>query len=170
MRWTRGLLLPLSLSGLLLGGCLWKYGFAGGGLPAGIRTVAVLPFENRTAEPTLTQDILRAVREAVESRLGLRPAGEDQADALVRGTIQRYEPDVPVAYTATGDRQVDVTDRLVQITVSVQIMNQRDGKVLWERTGLMLQGDYKQNRELDGRRKALERLITDIVDGAQSQW
>ena len=71
------LLLSLSLTGA--GGCL--YGFSGGGLPPGIRTVAVLPFENMTAEPTLTQEITQAVREAVESRLGLRPAGEEQADA-----------------------------------------------------------------------------------------
>jgi hypothetical protein len=59
-----------SLSTLALGGCL--YGFAGGGLPPSIKTVAVLPFENQTAEPTLTQEVSVRVREAVEGRLGLR--------------------------------------------------------------------------------------------------
>jgi len=52
------------------------YGFAGGGLPPAIRTVAVLPFDNLTAEPALTQQVNLAVREAVESRLGLRAAAE----------------------------------------------------------------------------------------------
>ena len=81
------------------------YGFSGGGLPAGIRTVAVLPFDNLTPEPALTQQISVAVRDSVENRLGLRQAGESQADALVRGSITRYEPDLPVAYTgnATGN-------------------------------------------------------------------
>ena len=94
----RGFLRIASLSAILAGGCM--YGFAGGGLPEGIRTVAVLPFENLTSDPTLTSEINRAVREAVQDRLGLRQAGENQADALVRGTITRYEPDLPVSFTA----------------------------------------------------------------------
>ena len=146
------------------------YGFAGGGLPAGIRTVAVLPFENLTSDPTLTSEINRAVREAVQDRLGLRQAGENQADALVRGTITRYEPDLPVSFTAGENNTVNVNKRLVQIVVSVEIVNQREDKVLWKREGLMVEGDYETGRELEGRRRALEKLITNIVDGAQSQW
>jgi hypothetical protein len=52
LRVGRRLLVPLLLAGSLTG-CL--YGFAGGGLPPSIKTVAILPFENQTAEPTLTQ-------------------------------------------------------------------------------------------------------------------
>jgi hypothetical protein len=125
-----------------------------------------------TAEPTLTQEITQAVREAVESRLGLRPAGEEQADAIVRGTITRYEPDIPLAITGASDatrNQVEVTNRMVQITVSVEILDQREGKPLWTRSGLTVQGEYT-TQEVEGRRKAMDKLITDIVDGAQSQW
>lgn len=163
-------LVPLLLgSALLSGGCLYK--FTGGGLPAGIRTVAVLPFDNLTPEPTLTQEISRAVREAVESRLGLRPAGEAQADAVVTGSIQRYDPDLPLSYTGqTPTGVTEVTKRMVQITVNVQIMDQKENKVLWERRGLLVQGEYDPGRELEGRKEALKKLINDIVDGAQSQW
>lgn len=158
-----------SLSPLLLGGCL--YGFAGGGLPPGIKTVAVLPFDNQTAEPTLTQEVSVRVREAVEGRLGLRQASESQADAVVRGSITRYEPDVPVAYDGNDDgNTVTVTRRLVQITVSVEILDQRAEKPLWERRGLLLEGDYEPGQELQGRERALEKLVTNIVEGAQSQW
>ena len=159
-----------SLSAFALGGCL--YGFAGGGLPPHIKTVAVLPFDNQTPEPTLTQEINTAVREAVEGRLGLRQASERQADAVVRGTITRYEPDLPVAYTGDeGDGgQVRVTRRLVQINVSVEILDQDGGKPLWQRSGLLLEGDYDPGQELEGRRKALDKLVTNIVEGAQSQW
>ena len=120
---NRSLLLLLATAGL--SGCL--YGFAGGGLPPAIKTVALLPFDNQTAEPTLTQEVARSVREALEGRLGLRQASEAQADALVRGTIVRYEPDLPVQYTGAEDRSVSVTRRLVQITVSVEILDQRRG-------------------------------------------
>lgn len=172
MRRIPGLVpLLLSLSLLGAGGCLWKYGFTGGGLPPGIRTVAVLPFDNETPEPTLTQEVTSAVREAVERRLGLRPAGEEQADAIVKGVVSRYDPDQPVSFTGQGaGNQVEVTKRMVQITVNVQIMNQRENRVLWERNGLTVQGEYDPNQEKKGRERALEKLINDIVDGAQSQW
>ena len=167
MRRLSGSLLLLSLSLLALGGC---YGFAGGGLPPGIRTVAVLPFDNLTPEPTLTQEVQTAVRDAVEGRLGLRQSGEQSADAIVKGSIQRYEPDLPVAYQGVQNNQVDVTRRLVQITVNVEISNQRTGKILWQRSGLTLQGDYATGQEASGRQKAYDQLVTNIVEGAQSQW
>jgi Lipopolysaccharide-assembly len=154
---------------LALTGCLYR--FAGGGLPSSIKTVAVLPFDNQTSESTLTPEVDAAVREAVQSRLGLRQGGERQADALVRGTISRYEPDLPVAYTSTGDqREVTVTRRLVQITMAVEIIDQKTGKKLWERSGLVVHGDYESGREVEGRREALDQLVTNIVEGAQSQW
>jgi hypothetical protein len=151
-----------------VGGCL--YGFAGGGLPPSIKTVAVLPFENQTAEPTLTAEVNTRVREAVQGRLGLRQASENQADAVVRGTISRYEPDLPVAYQGEEGNTPTVTRRLVQITVSVEILDQHAGKPLWQRSGLLLEGDYPPGREIEGRTKALDKLITNIVEGAQSQW
>jgi Lipopolysaccharide-assembly len=159
-----------SLSTLALGGCL--YGFAGGGLPPSIKTVAILPFDNQTAEPTLTAEVNTRVRDAVQGRLGLRQASENQADALVRGTITRYEPDLPVAYTGQEGETPTVTRRLVQITVSVEILDQRAGKPLWQRSGLLLEGDYTPGAggEVQGRQKALDKLVTNIVEGAQSQW
>ena len=154
------------------------YGFAGGGLPPAIRTVAVLPFDNLTAEPALTQQVNLAVREAVESRLGLRAAAESQADAVVKGSITRYEPDLPVAFTGNQNVQgqqstnqnVDVTRRLVQLSVNVEIRDEKNDKVLWQRQGLIVEGDYAPGAETEGRRKALERLTVNIVEGAQSQW
>jgi hypothetical protein len=115
----------------------------------------------------------------VEDRLGLRPAGEDQADAVVKGTIQSYVPDQPISFTgeqvAAGQpqsRNVDVTKRLVQITLNVRIFNQREGKVLWEKQGLMVQGDYdtRSEKEAGGRKVAIDKLINEIVEGARSQW
>ena len=114
---------------------------------------------------------LERVRDAVQGRLGLRQAGESQADAVVRGSITRYEPDVPTAYTGNDDSgQITVTKRLVQITVTVEIMNQRTGRALWQRSNLTLDGDYNPPNEAEGREKTLDKLVTNIVEGAQSQW
>ena len=159
--------LSLSLA-LLLGGCL--YGFSGGGLPSDIKTVAILPIENLTADPGLAQEIQRAVREAMERRLGLRQAGESTADAIVSGTITRYEPDVPVEVTSGQGNQVNVTRRRLQLSVSLQILNRRTNVPIWEQQNMLVQADYEAGNEAEGRRRALDRLTSNIVDGAQSQW
>lgn len=111
------------------------------------------------------------MRAAVQGRLGLRQAGEASADAVVRGSISRYDPDVPVAFTGGNNSQVTVTKRLVQVTVTVEIVT-RDGKSLWQRSGMTLEGDYEPGRDTEAlaRGRALSKLVTNIVDGAQSQW
>ena len=135
----------------------------------GVKTVAIMPFENDTPEPALTQEVNDAVREAVEARLGLRLAGEATADAIVRGRVVRYEPDLPVAFQP-GQGQVTVTRRKVQLIVDVEIVNQREGKTVWKRQGLSVDGEYDPPQEAQGRKLALQKLVNDIVDGAQSQW
>jgi len=42
--------------------------------------------------------------------------------------------------------------------------------VLWQRSGLTVDGEYAPGREAEGREVALKKLVKDIVDGAQSQW
>lgn len=161
--------LALPLLPLVLTGCL--YGFAGGGLPGHIRTVAILPFDNETAEPSLTQEVSEAVREAVEGRLGLRPASEETADAVVRGRITQYTADIPLTFNAGNQGNVSVTRRRLQIAVSVEIYDQREERMLWQRSNLQVDGEYEPSAgEQQGRRVALEKLVSDIVDGAQSQW
>ena len=139
-------------------------------MPSHIRTVAILPFDNRTGEPALAQEVSEAIATAVQGRLGLRPASEATADAIVRGEIVRYDPDIPLSYEA-GQGQVQVTRRRVQITVNVEIFDQRQGKAIWQRSGLSVDGEYDLTAgEVAGRRLALQKLVTDIVEGAQSQW
>lgn len=109
------------------------------------------------------------MREALEDRLGLRLAGEASADAVVRGRVVRYDPDVTRALRP-GEGRAEVTQREVQLTVDVEIVDQKEGKTLWARRGLTVVGAYEPPRETEGRRIALQKLVTDIVDGAQSQW
>ncbi len=161
-------MLPAGALAVAASACL--YGFAGGGLPGHIRTVAILPFDNQTAEAVLTQEVTQAVEDALQRRLGLRPAAEATADAVVRGTILRYEPDIPLAFQPGQRGDVAVTRRRVQLTLRVEILDQREGRMLWQRTSLTVDGEYQPPDEAEGRKLALDKLVTDIVDGAQSQW
>ena len=145
------------------------YGFAGGGLPSNIRTMAVLPFDNQTTSPEVQRELLDLMRRELQKRLGVRDASESRADAVVRGVITGYDVDVPVGVSANPSTAVTARRRL-QVTIDVEIVEQANGHVLFQRKGMSGEGDYDERAEAAGRTKAIEKLVNDIVEGAQSQW
>lgn len=159
----------MAASVLALGGCVWRYGLHGGGLPEHVKSVAILPFDNQTPSPDLQREIADGLRQRFSSRLGLREAPESQASAVVRGTIVGYDIDVPVAFSANPQQATSARRRL-EVRVDVEIVDQTTGKVLWSRKGLSAQGDYGENDEAAGRKVAVEHIINDVIEGAQSQW
>jgi hypothetical protein len=56
------------------------------------------------------------------------------------------------------------------VIVDVEIFDQVTGKVLWSRTGMQAEGEYADRGEANGRKQAIERIVTDVIEGAQSQW
>ena len=58
----------------------------------------------------------------------------------------------------------------MQVVVDVKIVDQTTGKTLFERNGLSAEGEYAEREELAGRKQALDRIVSDIIEGAQSQW
>ena len=164
-----GVRLVRAASLFLLAACGVRYGFAGGGLPPHIRTVAVLPFENETASGGLQRELFDRLRREVEARLGLQPAAEQNAHAIVRGRIVGYEADIPAAYSADAGR-TGSTRRSLRLTVDVEIVDQTNGRTVWSRRGLTAGGEYGERSEDAGRRQAVEKLVNEIIAGAQSQW
>src|SRR6266567_8161478 len=148
---------------LALTGCF--YGFSGGGLPSHVHTVAIIPFENRTPSPELQRELTESLRKGLHDRLGLRDATEARANAVVRGTIQRYEVDIPVGYSA-NNKQTTSAKRQLQITVDVEVLDQVNGKTLFQRKGMTAEAQYEERGEADGRKQAIDRIINDIIQGA----
>lgn len=132
--------------------------------------MAVLPFENETPQAELQSEVWQALRGELQSRLGLRDAPEAKADAVVRGTLLRYDTGIPIAYNGASG-QVQSARRKLQIVLDIEIVDQKSGKPLWERKGLTAEGEYDEGAgEVAGRREALRRLVNDVIEGAQSQW
>jgi curli biogenesis system outer membrane secretion channel CsgG len=150
-------------------GCI--YGFHGGGLPSDVKTMAILPFENQTPVAGLEEQLLEAMRKSVDSRLGVRDASEAKADAVVSGSITRYDADIPIGYSASqGGAPVTGTRRKLEMAVDVEIVDQKTGKTLFERKGLVGDGEYAERAESDGRNQAIQKIVGDMIEGAQSQW
>lgn len=158
----------LSLLVLLLSGCLYTMS-SGGGLPSHVKTVAVIPFDNETPSPELTQELLQELRKGLTSRLGLRDASESRATAIVRGKIVKYEIDVPVGFSADPSRATSARRKL-QLVVDIEIVDQTTGKTLFEKAGVSAEGEYAEREEAAGRKQAIQRVVSDIIEGAQSQW
>lgn len=160
-------MLALMLGSSLLVSC---YGFSGGGgLPKQLKTVAIEPFDNQTAVPELQREVFEQLRSALRDRLNLREAPAARADVVVRGTLVKYDVDLPAGVSADS-RQTTSTRRRLLIVIDVEILDQTTGRSLLKKSGLQREGQYAEGGEVAGRRNALESLISDLIEGVQSQW
>jgi hypothetical protein len=153
---------------MLAVGCM-PYGFTGGGLPPEVRTFAVANFENQTGTSQLPKEITDALRARIRDRLGLRDATEAKANALVRGTVQRYEVDIPVGYSANNKQQTTAT-RSLELRLDIEMIDQVTGKTLWQQKGAVVQEQYQEGGEPAARRRAIDQIVNKLIEGAQSQW
>jgi hypothetical protein len=156
-----------SLALLTLTGCF--YSFAGGGLPPHIRTMAIVTFDNQTPSPDLPKELYDKMRTELQKRLGVRDAPQDRADALVHGTIQSFDADVPVGFSANPQQAVSARRRL-QITIDVEILDQSNGKALYTAKSLREEADYAERAEGEGRTQAITKIVQKIVEGVQQNW
>ncbi len=156
---------------LLLGGCLYSFQ-AGAGFPDHVKTVAIVPFDNETNRPEITDEVFTALLREFPRSQGLQPAGEDVADAVVRGVIRQYTLNTPSYRPGAAGAAPEVLQRQVTLVVQVQIINQVDDEILWESQSLSVQGQFLEETENEdlGRAMAIELLIQRIIDGAQSNW
>lgn len=153
----------------VLAGC---YGFSGGGgLPSHMRTVWVAPIENESTQFGIAESLMDELLTAARQRLGLRLASEGEADAVITAQIRRYA-DEAVNFDAVGGVGADVFQRRVTVSVSVEILDVAENLIIWGNQSLTGTGEYEPGAETEDQALivALENLVQQIVDGAQSQW
>jgi hypothetical protein len=165
MRTVLAVTAALMLAGIP--GC--RYSLNGGGLPTDIKSVAIIPFDNETASPELQQELNAAIRTAVTSKLGLKEAAEDRASAVVRGKIVKYDLDVATAFSA-NPAQATSSRRQLQLVVHVEIFDQVHNHILGKPMDLTAIGDYPEGGEAAGRKQAIDKIVSDLIQGAQSNW
>jgi outer membrane lipopolysaccharide assembly protein LptE/RlpB len=148
-----------------------NYGLkGGGGFPPEIRTIYIAPLDNQTVEFDIDDQIFSALREQLPRALGLSLAGERNADAVVRGTVTRYEA-AAQNYRPGQPGRVDVVQQEIQVTMSIQIIDVRNSEILYEQSAISGRGAYDPNQTDEiARARAIEVLIQQIINGAQSQW
>lgn len=149
-----------------------NYSFRAGSFPPPhIRTIAIEPFENETTRFELTGELFDELLQNLPGALGIRQAGADVADAIVRGSIRRYDVTAPNYRAGQSGDAARVLQRQVNISVSVEIVDLVENVILWESSSVTALGEYPEGApEENGRERAIELLVQEIVDGAQSNW
>jgi outer membrane lipopolysaccharide assembly protein LptE/RlpB len=151
-------------------GC--NYSFQAGSFPPPhVRTIAIEPFDNESERFEVASELYEELVRSLPSALGVRQAGLESADAVVRGSVTRYDVQAPNYRAGAGGQPAQVLQREVRISISVQIVDRIENVILWESNSETAQGLFAEGApEEEGRRAAIELLVQAIVDGAQSNW
>ena len=137
---------------LLASGCLYSFS-AGSFPPPHIRTIAIVPFDNDTPRFELSAELYDELLRNLPAALGIRTAGVDVADAIVRGSIVRYDVVAPNYRAAGSGQAATVLQRQVHITVSVEIVDLVENVILWESSNVLAQGEFAEGAPEDGGRQ-----------------
>jgi hypothetical protein len=157
---------------LAAAGC---YGFqGGGGFPEHVRSlyIEVFELERNVSQVELPSELRDEMLDRLPGALGVRLAAEEQADAIVRGTVTRYEDGTQTYTPSTVGRTVDVSENRTVVGIRIEIVDVRRNVVLWENASVTGEGVWQRDSQSaeDGRRLAVEVIVQRIIDGAQSQW
>lgn len=153
----------LAACALALCGC---YSFAGSGLPAGLRTVEIVPVVDKARQPELADQATKAVVDEFVRNGSLRPVDRDGQSRLEAG-LTGYSH-APQTFDASGN----VGRFRVTVTLDAKFVDQRDDAILFESGGIAGSYDYDplNETESDAKAKALVLGVRKLVDNTISGW
>jgi hypothetical protein len=156
-------LILAALAALVVTGC---YSFSGSTLPSHLRTIQIHPVENRTLEPALPDRITRGLQEGFRSRSNLRQVNAN-GNAELYGTVLQY------SHTPQSTAGSNVTTWRVDILFRAVFVDNVRGDTLYSDAQIPGYGFYtpdKGETEETGRARAVENLVTIILDNTVLAW
>jgi hypothetical protein len=139
--------LPLALAAILAticAGCGYRVRSAAGQLPAGVESLGIPTFENRTYEFKLEQVMTSAVLKEFSLRTRIPINSRDVGvDAVLKGEIRGFSA-TPVTFGTDTFASVF----LVTVQMGVKLIRVKDSKVLWENNDFLYRERYQLNSDL----------------------
>ena len=126
----------------------------------GLQSVAVPYFENETTEPELEVTFTDAIIEGLIADRTLRYASEEEADALVMGTIEAFQ--IREVFFGS-DRQAEEYE--VRVSCKVRLVDRASGEVLVEPTAITGKGSYFVSEGVEGEEQARQDAAEEVVRG-----
>lgn len=126
---------------IAVSGCGYRVGALSNDAPAGVRTIAVPTFQNKTYEPGLELSFTDRLRGEVARGSGVALALDSKnADAVFSGEVLSFRaiptvlvplPSVPGTSGGSQDRRLPTRYRAI-VEVRVSLVSVTTGEVLWE--------------------------------------
>jgi hypothetical protein len=131
-----------------------------------IKTIAVEPFDNKTNEFGLADRLTEIVIDALIADGSMKVVSAANADALLIGTLTRYER-VASVYDASDV----VTEYKVIMSFEVALQNAKDQTDIWKQQ-FTQEGPYDaaNQTEEDGQKLAGKRLVEAILNKTTKSW
>lgn len=130
-------LIFFSILCLILAGC--GYTLVGqGNLPDHINTIAIPTFDNETLEDGVEEIITQAVIEEFVQGGKVRLVSEENADAVLWGTVRSYKSDDVASY----DENNDVASYKLKLSVDIEIKDIVNDQIIWQTEGLAEDEDF----------------------------
>jgi hypothetical protein len=132
-----------------------------------LKTIAIPLFENQTTEAGLRELLTDRLAQAFVNDNTLKVVPQQQADGILIGTVISYGRE-PYTYSQAEV----VSEYLCRVGVSVQFMNRRTQKVIWEEKAMSNWGTYDAftETENDGKSRAIDKLVEDILNKTVKGW
>lgn len=156
----------LMVSAVLLASC----GYSSRALlPGHIKKLCIPTFENDTTRYGIEQEVTVAVTEAFENDGRLSVVSESDADAMLRGAIVGYEKG-----PLTFDRGQSVDEFRVDVVVSIEFEDLKEGRILWKEESFRAWKSYKEGSADGGEEEAVKAAIltlaSDILSRSVEGW
>ncbi|MEW6052064.1 MAG: LptE family protein [Candidatus Zixiibacteriota bacterium] len=131
-----------------------------------IKTIAVQPFDNKTPEFGLTDRLTEIVVDAFIADGTLKVVSAANADALLTGTLVRYERVASVYDTSDIVQQYKVI-----MSFDVALQNPKDQTDMWKEQ-FTQEGPYEAatQTEEDGQKLAGKRLVEAVLNKTTKSW
>jgi outer membrane lipopolysaccharide assembly protein LptE/RlpB len=124
------------LAVLFVSGCGYHVSGKGGAMPAGVESLAIPVFENRTAKPDIESDLTAAFVTEFVSSVNV----EDKAGHAMYGVIKRYELQ-PVSFTKSDINQ----EYRLTVEMTLTIIDKSNGQVVWRAENISDYEDFTVN-------------------------
>ncbi|HIE10630.1 MAG TPA: hypothetical protein EYP62_03370 [Kiritimatiellae bacterium] len=148
-----------ALAALFLAGCVGYQ--LGSMLPRDIRTVFVPPFENRTSEPSLEDELTRATIAEIQRDGSLIVSEAGAADAVLKVTLRKFEL-VPLAYTKEKTSLVD--EYRMRVRAHVVLQRTRDESIVYQNPNVVGEAEFLVSGDMSSaKRGALPDLAADMA-------
>lgn len=163
----RWLFVTVVLYWLFAGAC-GPYSFSGSANPH-IKTIAIPLFEDRTAEFGIKEMLTNSMVEAFTRDNTLKIADRRTADSILLGVLERVD-DRPGAY----NRQEQVQEIQVFLTVSIQYKDLKKRKVVWEdrisQFGTYIPGSSEKGTREAAIQEAIDKIVDEVLNRTVSGW